>query len=336
LTEQKSFSEKQESLLKQEPPVNDVRAGAGQMKQTLILFAGLMISGSLAHAADMKVSVTTSTGLGAKPTTKFAADCPKVHAIIKTTGVQKGAKFRAVWIAEDVGEKAPANTKIEETATSLDSDTDKADFSLSKPTNGWPSGKYRVEIYANDKLATKAKFTIGDEDTGDEASTSSDSVKAGKGSRKGGKVKFPTNNPTFTVEFPPQWTCTPGKDGSLDCKAGTDETYVFSMVSLEQIHSTKELKPVLPDVAKTMATAMKLKDFELGDVEKDENGNGVSFIGIAGAGSAEGLDFEVVVHAFEPQKGKFAAIISAATKEANEKHHEEYDDVTASITPIEE
>ena len=31
---------------------------------------------------------------------------------------------------------------------------------LSKPTNGWPVGKYRMEISVNDKLAEPLKFSI--------------------------------------------------------------------------------------------------------------------------------------------------------------------------------
>jgi len=33
-------------------------------------------------------------------------------------------------------------------------DTDGGVFSLSKPTKGWPVGKYRLEIYVGDDLAT--------------------------------------------------------------------------------------------------------------------------------------------------------------------------------------
>ena len=33
-------------------------------------------------------------------------------------------------------------------------------FSLSKPTKGWPVGKYRLEIYVGADLTTTAKFTI--------------------------------------------------------------------------------------------------------------------------------------------------------------------------------
>ena len=42
----------------------------------------------------------------------------------------------------------------------MEEDTDDGDFAFSKPTKGWPVGKYRVEIYVNDDLAKTVKFTI--------------------------------------------------------------------------------------------------------------------------------------------------------------------------------
>ena len=102
----------------------------------------------------------TATGPKDKPAKTFAADTPKVFALFKTKGAQNGDKLRGVWIADDVGDAAPANTKIDETTLTLEGDTDDGEFSCSKPTKGWPAGKYHVDIYANDKLATTVKFTI--------------------------------------------------------------------------------------------------------------------------------------------------------------------------------
>jgi outer membrane usher protein FimD/PapC len=65
-----------------------------------------------------------------------------------------------VWIADDVGSAAPANTKIDESTLEADQDDYYGAFSLSKPTAGWPVGSYHVDIYLNDKLATTAHFTI--------------------------------------------------------------------------------------------------------------------------------------------------------------------------------
>ena len=94
------------------------------------------------------------------PATKFASDVPKLYAFFKSSGTRKGDTFRAVWIAEDVGAAAPKETKIDEGTLAADADNFAAAFSLSKPTNGWPVGKYRTEIHLGDKLASTSKFSI--------------------------------------------------------------------------------------------------------------------------------------------------------------------------------
>jgi outer membrane usher protein FimD/PapC len=98
--------------------------------------------------------------LGGDETITFTPDTEKIYALLKTTGAKNGDKLRAVLIAEDVGDVAPANTKVLETKLDLEGDTDDGDFNFSKPTKGWPIGKYRVDIYLNDQLATTAKFTV--------------------------------------------------------------------------------------------------------------------------------------------------------------------------------
>ena len=57
--------------------------------------------------------------------------------------------------------------------------------------------------------------------------------------------------------------------------------------------------------------------------------------GIRGDGKTDGIDFVVLVHAFEAQKGKFYAIVTAGSKKADEKHEKEYDSITASIEALE-
>ncbi len=149
-----------------------------------------------------------------------------------------------------------------------------------------------------------------------------------------GKVKFPAESPTFTVEFPAGWTYEADKDGNLDCKPEGDSDYAFSILILKHVTNVKELKASLPDLAKSMADGMKLKNFELGDVDTDKNGNGVTFTGIRGDGKADGIEFVVFVHGFEPQKGKFYAIITAGSKKSDSYNEKDYDAITASIEPI--
>jgi outer membrane usher protein FimD/PapC len=95
-----------------------------------------------------------------KPTDTFDATVPKLYAFFRSTGTSKDDKFRGVWIADDVGGAAPANTKIDEASLAADQDNFYGAFSLTKPTNGWPPGKYHIDIYVNDDLATTVKFTI--------------------------------------------------------------------------------------------------------------------------------------------------------------------------------
>jgi hypothetical protein len=130
------------------------------MKRIFGFLIAVVISASVARAGDVKVKVTITTGPEDEAVTSFAPDAAKIYAIFKTKGISSGDKVRGVLIAEDVGDVAPANTKVLEKTLTLEEDTSDGDFNFSKPDKGWPTGKYRVEIYVNDELETTAKFTV--------------------------------------------------------------------------------------------------------------------------------------------------------------------------------
>ena len=100
------------------------------------------------------------------PTDRFDAAVPVVHVTHKTTDLPKvGDVYVIQWIAEDVGQAAPPNTVIgtlnEEVKVLAPGTTNYVvNSKLTKPTNGWPVGKYRVEIKRGDKLETTARFSI--------------------------------------------------------------------------------------------------------------------------------------------------------------------------------
>lgn len=119
-----------------------------------------MICLSVARGADVNIIAATSTGTDAPAATTFAPDTPAVFALLQMEGVKRGDKLRAVWIADDVGKVAPANTKIAEKTMTMEGDPNEGSFSCTKPAKNWPPGKYHVDIYANDKLATTATFTV--------------------------------------------------------------------------------------------------------------------------------------------------------------------------------
>lgn len=100
-------------------------------------------------------------------TEQFPLDAPVVHVSYKTATIPKnGDVFKMLWIAEDVGKAAKPNTVI---ATLEKKVADLPDFGvknyvvhtqLSKPTAGWPEGKYRVEIKLGDTLVSTARFQM--------------------------------------------------------------------------------------------------------------------------------------------------------------------------------
>jgi len=113
-----------------------------------------------ARAGKSKVEAAIAVDQETKPATTFAANVSKLYAFFKSTGTHEGDRLRGVWIAEDVGDAAPKNYKIDEANLTADQDDFYGAFSLTKPTKGWPVGKYRVDIYNGDELATSIKFTI--------------------------------------------------------------------------------------------------------------------------------------------------------------------------------
>jgi hypothetical protein len=131
-----------------------------------------------AYGGKLKVEAAIAKDKDSKPAKTFPADVKKLYAFFRTNGTSKGDKLRGVWVAEDVGEAAPKETKIDEATLTADQDDFYGAFSLTKPTKGWPAGKYRVEIYAGDELATSVKFTIKtdkpDEPSDDESNDESE------------------------------------------------------------------------------------------------------------------------------------------------------------------
>ena len=137
------------------------------MRKIALLIAALLIASPTIAFAEMRVSEAV-TGLGATakyeivdPTDQFAPDTAKIFCAWKAKDLDGDTAVRGVWIAEDVGDVAPANYKIDEATVKVSGGgTASGTFNISKPNNGFPVGKYRLEIYLNDDLARTVKFTV--------------------------------------------------------------------------------------------------------------------------------------------------------------------------------
>lgn len=155
------------------------------MKRTLALFSGaLLLALGSVHAAEPSVKAAIAVDENTRPTDTFSADTPKLIAFFLTEGTKKGDVVHCVWIATDVGDAAPANTKIDESSLTAEKDDFSGGFSLSKPTAGWPLGTYRVEMSLNDKLATTAPFHITAAKASDEEPAKADDAEKSEESPK--------------------------------------------------------------------------------------------------------------------------------------------------------
>jgi hypothetical protein len=128
------------------------------MKRVFLFLILSVIGIAAAGTGDVTVTVTTAKGPDDQPTTTFVPDTGIIYALFKTKGGKFGDKIRGVLIAESVGDAARPNTKVFEAL--LDMQGDDGEFDFSKPPNGWPLGKYRVDIYLNDELVASARFTV--------------------------------------------------------------------------------------------------------------------------------------------------------------------------------
>jgi uncharacterized RDD family membrane protein YckC len=91
------------------------------------------------------------------PSTEFNPDTPQIVCVWEIAGTDPTTPLKSVWIAEDVGDVAPPNYQLAEKSMS---GVNQGKFYVTRPTNGWPIGKYRLEIYIGGNVAKQIPFII--------------------------------------------------------------------------------------------------------------------------------------------------------------------------------
>ena len=86
---------------------------------------------------------------GQSPSTVFASDEEKFYCYVQMRGKTSGAKVAAHWIAVEAQGVDP-NFEIDRSLIALEGNQNLINFSLARPANGWPQGKYRVDLYLGD------------------------------------------------------------------------------------------------------------------------------------------------------------------------------------------
>src|SRR6266446_223795 len=74
-------------------------------------------------AAPKKLSVSLAKEQFGKAATTFSSDTPQIYVRWQGQRLRKGAKVRAVWIAENIGDDAPPDYKVDEASAIAESPT---------------------------------------------------------------------------------------------------------------------------------------------------------------------------------------------------------------------
>lgn len=109
-------------------------------------------------ALDQTINVSLGKDATGPAEEYFTSSIPRIVLRWQTQFLPEKTKLRCAWIAEDVGDTAPKDYHVEE-SFAVPTEPSGA-FIVSRPTAGWPPGKYRVELYAGEHLAATAAFTI--------------------------------------------------------------------------------------------------------------------------------------------------------------------------------
>lgn len=123
-----------------------------------VLF-GLLFATAAVSAPHLE-GLTVSDSKDGDAVDSFPTTTPKIYGHAGLVDVASGAKIVVSWIAVDTNGAAPPNYKIDSAEFTAGMIDNTATFDLSKPNNGWPIGKYRVEVTIDGKPAGSAKFEV--------------------------------------------------------------------------------------------------------------------------------------------------------------------------------
>ncbi len=91
--------------------------------------------------------------------TVFRPETGKVYVVFTLADVPGNTPVKIIWIAEKV-EGEQANSQLTDHEIRMGGPVDQGSFSLGPPTNRWPVGTYRAELYLAGKLVHTARFRV--------------------------------------------------------------------------------------------------------------------------------------------------------------------------------
>ena len=93
-----------------------------------------------------------------EPTDTFGPDDKTIHCVVEFAEPQPNAKIRYSWWVVEAGETK--NEKIEDIEYTTKPQDRIVHSHLTVPTDDWPPGSYKVDVYVNGNLEQTASFKV--------------------------------------------------------------------------------------------------------------------------------------------------------------------------------
>jgi len=112
---------------------------------------------STANIAGADLARGYTDGKATDVTTTFAPGDTPIHYVVTLSNAPDDTRVKAVWTAVDANDGQIKDQKIDESV--LQSGSGVLNFTLAS-TQPWPKGKYKVDLFLNDKPDRTATFSV--------------------------------------------------------------------------------------------------------------------------------------------------------------------------------
>lgn len=121
---------------------------------------GPVPSPSPAERPRITAAIVTDSRASDAGRSTFPPHTPEVFVRFTLSNVAPGSELRAVWIAEEAAGIPSGYTMDSVVSQTAGGAQIQGVFSHPRPPNGWPLGRYRVDLYLNGQFERALRFTI--------------------------------------------------------------------------------------------------------------------------------------------------------------------------------
>jgi hypothetical protein len=140
-------------------------------------------------------------------------------------------------------------------------------------------------------------------------------------------LKFPKNNPVFSVTFSADWKAEITEAGIISAQP-KGAAYAISIFPVQATTAKGAIEETLKEVEK------RFNDVKSSEPSEFTTENGIKFLERDYTGKDKNSPRTLAIVAFSPDKETFFALFQAGTPEADKKYTEDVVAIVKSITPL--